>query len=245
MRVEKAVQELAQSIKEKGLLQAIQLVPVEGRFRIVFGDRRFLAHKFLGKKTILARIVEQDEKSEAIDRAIENIQRSNLSPLEEGLQYELLIKTKGFPIEKLQKITGKKASTIHRRLGILRMPKEFQKVLHEGKQSVAVVEEIWSCPDASYRDYLLEMAVDHGVTAVVARQWVQDFKKEERQKSFLNEEGGGIQNPMESQPIYRSCDVCSGPCKLSETSQLTICPTCVSLVMAVKEHVKEEKQGDN
>jgi len=78
------IEGLADSIRERGLQQPIKLARREGRFKIIFGDRRFLACQFLERKTILATVVDAEDNEIAIDRAIENIQRIDLTPVEEA-----------------------------------------------------------------------------------------------------------------------------------------------------------------
>ena len=74
------VRELAESIREVGLLQPVILRPSNGRFEIVSGDRRYLAHKLIDRKEIKAIVKDLDDRETVVIRGIENLQRENLTP---------------------------------------------------------------------------------------------------------------------------------------------------------------------
>ena len=229
------LKELADSIQERGLMQPIGVTPRAGRFMIVYGDRRYLAHKILNRKDIICRIEEIEDKQVVIDRAMENVQRVNLTPFEEGHIYSGLYKKAKMSLDEISRRVGKSPGIIQRRMDILRMPDSFQKALHEKKISITVAEELWSCPDESRREYFLEMAAEHGITRDVARDWVQEFKKEKRTKEATSVEGGGIASVYEELPIYRGCDICKGPVEYKDLQELRICVGChKSIIEALK-----------
>lgn len=230
---ESELDELVSSIRERGLRQPIEVVNRDGRFKIVFGDRRYLAHKVLEKKTILCRVVEISEKEVVIDRAIENDQRVNLSPFEKAHVYHDLQETGEMEISEISKRMGKSAGVIQRHLNILRMPESFQKALHDKKVNMTVAEELWRCPSADKREYFIELAVDHGITAAIARNWVDDFQKEERSRKAGTGTGGGDLAPFESVPIYRACDVCKDPVEYKDLKELRVCPECHKGILEV------------
>ncbi len=220
------IENLARSIESQGDLQAIEVVERNGKFEIVFGHRRWLAHKLLEKETIWARVVIKTKDEVTLTRATENIARIDLTPVEEGANYQTLKEEFGMTIEKIAKRVGRKASRVKRMLDIVRMPSSFQKAIHKGKISPTVAEALWRCTDESHRDYLLELAVEHGVTATVAAQWVQEHSKDQRQTKDIENRGGGVSSPMEGSPHYMTCDVCHGPEDTSKVKQLILCGEC-------------------
>ena len=233
-----SLQELVLSIQERGLRQPIEVTPREGRFLIVFGDRRFLAHKILKKADILCRVEEMEDDQVLIDRAIENLQDVNLTPFEEGHQYKGLVEKAGMSLEEVSRRVGKSPGVVQRRMDIMRMPESFQKALHAGHISISAAEELWSCPDAGRREYFLNMAVEHGVSRDVARLWVQDFKKEKRRGDVAGVNGGGPSPVYEDAPIYRACDFCKGPVEYKDLVELRICKGCHgSIVEELKKEV--------
>lgn len=223
---QKELEELAGSIGARGLKQPIGVTPRGDRFLIVYGDRRYLAHEILKKENIMCRIEDLTDEQVAIDRGIENIQRKNLSPFEEGYTYAKLIEKAGFTLDDISNQVGKSPGVIQRKIDILRMPESFQKALHGKSIKLSTAEELWKCPDETRREYFLEMAVEHGITQIVARQWVNDYKKGLRQAESGTAEGGGIPSTYENQPIYRACDICRGPVDYTELLELRICKGC-------------------
>ncbi len=220
------LENLARSIQSQGDLQAIEVVERNGKFEIVFGHRRWLAHKILKKEKIWARIAIKTKDEITLTRATENIARLNLTPVEEGANYQTLKEEFGMTIEKIAKRVGRKASRVKRMLDIVRMPVEFQKAIHKGQISPTVGEALWRCEDETHRLYLLDLAVEHGITATVAAQWVQEHNKDQRQSLDIKNEGGGGASPMEGSPHYMTCDVCHGPEDTSRIKQLILCGEC-------------------
>lgn len=233
-----SLKELATSIQGQGLLQPIVLNQDGERFEIIAGHRRYLAMQSLGLDKIDARIVEFTVDQVALARATENLQRENLSPVEEAKIYARMIETLKLTFEQIAQKTGRSPGTIRRRMDVMRMPESFQAALHGKKISLTVAEELWSCPDSDYREYLLEMACDHGITQMVARQWVADYKKSQRTSTGGNDGGGSLQSVVENQPIYRSCDLCAGPVDLAKVQELRICPACYKQFIKVMESVE-------
>lgn len=220
------LRELADSIRDRGLMQPIGVTPRKDRFMIVFGDRRYLAHELLGEKEIMCYVKESDETQVVIDRAVENIQRVNLTPFEEGHIYHGLLEKAGLSLDAISGMVKKSAGVVQRRIDILRMPESFQKALHAGSISVTIAEELWKCPDKAKREYFLELAVDHGISMRVAREWVDEFKKDLRQKEKVDGGGRGTVAPFEDTPIYRACDLCTGPVEYKDLKELRICGGC-------------------
>ena len=231
--------ELSASIREIGLLSPVLLSRSGNRYEIVFGHRRYLACRRLGWETITAQVVDYTPEQISIARATENIQRVDLTPVEEGESYDRLINDLGMDIMEVSVKTGKSPGLITRRIGILRMPETFKWALHVRKISIGVAEELCSCADEAHREYLLEMAVDHGITVKVARQWVQDFQKAARQR---DPDAGGSSPPpgvVFEQKIYRPCEICQGPVELALLKELRLCGGCYSTII----NVMTEKGG--
>lgn len=230
------LKELADSISERGLMQPIEVTPRGERYLIVFGDRRYLAHKMLLKKEIMCRIEDIEDEQVILDRAMENVQRVNLTPFEEGHIYAGLKEKAGMSLDEISRRTGKSPGTVQRRIDILRMPDSFQQALHAKKISVSVAEELWSCPDEAKREYFVDLATEHGITKEIARKWVSDFKKETRDPVKAGDEGNFAPLEYENVPIFRACDLCKGPVEYKDLREIRTCPKCYKTVIdAMKE----------
>ncbi len=122
--------ELAQSIRERGLITPITVTEQNGDIILVAGERRLRASKQLGLSTIPTyfRAVESDE--ELMELAlIENVQRENLNPIEEAMAYRALIERYGLSQEIVAERIGKKRSTITNSLRLLKLPQEIRESL--------------------------------------------------------------------------------------------------------------------
>ena len=231
--LESELDELVESIRERGLLQAITVAERDGRFEVVFGDRRYLAHKKLGLEKIRCVVREYSDADIAIDRATENGQRADLSPLEEAAEYVNLHETHGMSWDQIGKMLGKSGGLVLRRTRVLSMDQRIQKALHEKKISIGVAEELHRCPDLTHSLYLLEMCVEHGVTVAVARGWVNDYISQARRQASDVAGGGGDYPVYESQPIFRACALCKGPVDLMKLKHLETCPECFDAILKI------------
>jgi len=236
------IESLADSIRERGLQQPIKVARREGRFKIIFGDRRFLACQFLERKTILATVVDAEENEIAIDRAIENIQRIDLTPVEEALQYQGMIDKLGMKLVQVARKVGKKEGTIKRRLDLLKFPDNFKGAVHRKQVSLTVAEELMACGDPAHRDYLLEMAVEHGITKDIARMWVQDWRKSVIPRGEASARGGGGQALPFDKKSYIACGLCDGPVDVTKVKTITVCQDCLNQLYDML-HGKEPQTG--
>lgn len=227
-----AVRELADSIKAEGLHQPIILRPRSGRFEIVAGDRRFLAHQILGREFIPAIVREMDDKTCEITRASENLQRENLTPIEEAKEYERLYEKHGMPIKEIARRLGRSVSTIKGRLDLLLLPEEYQKEVQAGRLSVGVATELATINDEVMRDYYLDYAVRGGCTVRTAKEWVDHWKLTRGTVEYENQEGNLVTIPIESVPTYFTCRCCHGACDVKDSIVLSVCPKCARLIMS-------------
>ena len=129
---EEALQELADSIKELGVIQPITLRKMEDdTYQIIAGERRFRASQIAGKATIPAYILKADDEDTMEMALIENIQREDLNALEIALAYQQLIEQHNLSQEQLSKRIGKGRATIANFLRLLKLPAAIQMALKE------------------------------------------------------------------------------------------------------------------
>ena len=129
---EEALQELAESIKELGVIQPITLRKNDDdSYQIIAGERRFRASQLAGKSSIPAYILNANDKDTMEMALIENIQREDLNPLEIALAYQQLIEQYDLSQEQLSKRVGKGRATIANFLRLLKLPGNIQVALKE------------------------------------------------------------------------------------------------------------------
>ncbi|MBU0694816.1 MAG: ParB/RepB/Spo0J family partition protein [Candidatus Omnitrophica bacterium] len=130
---EKELQELSQSIKEKGFIQPIVVRKTEGEtFEVVAGGRRYYAANSLGLKEIPTLIRELDDKDAFIFAIVENLQRKDLNPLEEAEAFKRLMEEFAFTLEELARFMGKDKTTVVNALRLLKLPPGIKEALKKG-----------------------------------------------------------------------------------------------------------------
>ena len=123
------LQELASSIKEHGVIQPIIVRKVGDKYEIIAGERRYRASQLAGKQTIPALIRDIDDKEAAKIALLENLQRKDLTPIEEAKTYQTILKLDNITQEELAQNLGKSQSAIANKLRLLNLDEEVQTAL--------------------------------------------------------------------------------------------------------------------
>lgn len=132
--------DLAASIKEKGVLQPILLRAVSGRsynYEIVAGERRFRASKLAGLTEIPAVVKKLDDNNAMEIALIENVQRENLDPIEEAAAYKNLIDKCSYDMADVSRLIGKSESYIRNAMRLIDLPESVRQMVSDGKISAS------------------------------------------------------------------------------------------------------------
>ncbi len=156
--------ELADSIKQNGVLQPILVRKKGQNYEIVAGERRYQAAKIAGLKEIPVNIKEISDEDVFKLALIENLQRSDLNPIEEAQGYQKLIKDNDFTQEELGKVLSKSRSAIANTLRLLDLPKEVQEMMTEGKITAGHARAILAVAGEDGRLRLAQKVVDDSLT---------------------------------------------------------------------------------
>ena len=129
-----ALSELADSISQHGVLQPLLLRPLlTGGYRIVAGERRWRAARMAGLTEVPAVVREMSDTEEMLFALIENLQREDLTPLEEARGYRTLIDAQDFTQEEVSQAVGKSRPAITNALRLLNLPEDIQQMLENGE----------------------------------------------------------------------------------------------------------------
>lgn len=161
---ETALQELADSIKQNGVLQPILVRKIGGKYQIVAGERRYQASKLAGLKEIPAVVRDIDDKEVFQLALIENLQRSDLSPMEEAKGYRQLIDSQGLTQEGLAKILSKSRSAIANTLRLMDLPTVVQEMIEQGLLTAGHARAILAVPTEEGRVELAQKVVKDNLT---------------------------------------------------------------------------------
>lgn len=159
-----SIEELAQSIKEKGIIQPLLVRNKGDFFELIAGERRFRAANSLGLKElpiIVRDVSDQDSLELAL---IENIQREGLNPIEEAHAYQHLIDKFQVTQEKISEGLGKSRASIANTLRLLKLPYEIQDEMKKGRISFAHGRALLEIDDANYQRKLVQDVISKGLS---------------------------------------------------------------------------------
>lgn len=158
------LQELSTSIKEHGVIQPIIVRKVGDKYEIVAGERRFRASQLAGKTSIPAIVRNIDDKESAKVALLENLQRKNLTSIEEARTYQTILKLDNLTQEELANTLGKKQSTIANKLRLLNLIPEVQFALLHEKISERHARSLLNLNDPTQQKDLLEKVIMQRMT---------------------------------------------------------------------------------
>ncbi len=176
---EEALQELADSISELGVIQPITLRKEDdGSYMIIAGERRFRASQLAGKNTIPAYILSANEKDTMEMALIENIQREDLNPLEIALAYQQLIEQHNLSQEQLSKRVGKGRATIANFLRLLKLPGNIQVALKERQIDMGHAKALLSLSSHADQIRIFNEIIKNGYSVREVEELVRNTKNE-------------------------------------------------------------------
>ncbi|MDD5690429.1 MAG: ParB/RepB/Spo0J family partition protein [Candidatus Omnitrophica bacterium] len=158
------IEELAQSIKEKGVIQPLLVRRKGDNYELIAGERRFRASNILGIKEIPV-IVRDVSDQDSLELAlIENIQREGLNPIEEAHAYQHLMDKFKVTQEKISEVLGKARVTITNTLRLLKLPHEIQEEMKGGRISFAHGRALLEVEDANHQRKLVQDIISRGLS---------------------------------------------------------------------------------
>ena len=162
-----ALEELKASIRQAGLLQPVVVRPIpggDGGYELIAGERRLRACQGLGWERIPAVKREVDDRTVLTLALIENLQRDDLSPVDEARGYDRLIAEFNLTQQDVAEAVGRDRSTVANALRLLRLPAAVLGLLHEGRLSVGHARALLGLEDPGAATALAKEAVDHGLS---------------------------------------------------------------------------------
>jgi len=191
---EAALAELANSIREHGVLQPILVRPLgENRYQLVAGERRWRASKQAGLTSIQALVEEIDDDTAREIAIIENLQREDLSPLEEATMYDRMIHEHGYSIRKLADKLGKDKGYLENRLRLADAPEEIRELVSLRKDTLSHAYELLKVLDPKKRRRLAGQVASGELSLVKLRE-----KIEGRRPRALVDDGPALDEPIDS-----------------------------------------------
>jgi ParB family chromosome partitioning protein len=188
------LEELTQSIRENGVVQPILVRPVGGRYQIVAGERRWRATQRAELRKIPA-IVREVSNEKLLELAlIENIQREELNPIEEGKAYLKLIENIGLTQEEVAKRVGKDRTVIATSLRLLRLPEEIRSMIERGVLTAGHGRALLMTADEKRQKFIAHMIVEYG------------WSVRQTERSMKGDEPDAPKKPAPDPPVVRQID---------------------------------------
>ena len=175
-----ALDELKQSIAEKGVVQPITVRRKNGGFQLVSGERRLRAVKELGYETIPAYIIRVESDDEMLELAlIENIQREDLNPIDVARAYERLISELHLTQEQVAQKVGKDRSTVTNFLRLLKLPVEIQESLRRGELTTGHARALLALEEREAQVRLWKKILKQNLSVRKVEQLVKEANRKE------------------------------------------------------------------
>jgi ParB family transcriptional regulator, chromosome partitioning protein len=168
---EATLNELAASIREHGVLQPILVRPLDAtRYQLIAGERRWRASRIAGLTTIPALIEEIDDDTALEIAIIENLQREDLSPLDEAAMYDRMVREHGYSIRKLADKLGKDKGYLENRLRLADAPPEVRELVSLRKDTLSHAYELMKVDDPKKRRRLADQVARGELTLAKLRE---------------------------------------------------------------------------
>lgn len=193
---EDAISELSKSIKEHGVIQPIVVRPIGDKYEIIAGERRYKASCMAELKTIPAIITDLNDKDSAEVALIENVQRENLTPIEEAISYKKILDMGYITQDALASKLGKTQSTVANKLRLLNLDDEVQEALLNEKISERHARSLLKLQDKEQQRQMLNKIVNERLTVRRADEEIEKLLNGGKMETQINEE---VSEPQETQ----------------------------------------------
>ncbi len=171
---EATLEELAASIREHGVLQPILVRPIgENHFQLIAGERRWRASRIAGMPSIPALVEDIDDDTALEISIIENLQREDISPLDEAAMYDRMIKDHGYSIRKLAEKLGKDKGYLENRLRLADAPPEVRELVSLRKDTLSHAYELMKVSDPRKRKKLADQVARNELSLVKLRERIE------------------------------------------------------------------------
>ncbi len=171
---QESLDELAASVREHGVLQPILVRPVpDNRYQLVAGERRWRASMAAGRATIPAMVEEIDDETALEIAIIENLQREDLSPLDEAIMYDRMIRDHGYSIRRLAQKLGKDKGYLENRLRLADAPDEIRELVSVRKDTLSHAYELLKVSDEKKRKRLAGQVARGELSLVKLRERIE------------------------------------------------------------------------
>lgn len=204
---EKALKELAVSIKEHGVIQPIIVRNVNGKYEIIAGERRYKASALAGMTKIPAIIRNLDDKESSKVALLENLQRKNLNPIEEARTYQKILEIDQMTQDELAKTMGKSQSAVANKIRLLSLPDEVQSALLKEQISERHARSLLNITDPKKQKDMLKKVIDNKMSVRQLEDEIKEATQKEKEIKISEEPVDLKSSYINSSPLLPTSNV--------------------------------------
>ncbi|HEX7591672.1 MAG TPA: ParB/RepB/Spo0J family partition protein [Candidatus Limnocylindrales bacterium] len=197
------LEDLTNSVREHGVLQPILVRPKpNGHYELIAGERRWRAAQGAGLNSIPALIEEIDDETALEIAVIENLQREDLSPIDEALIYDKMIREHGYSIRKLAQKLGKDKGYLENRLRLADAPPEIRELVSVRKDTLSHAYELLKVKDPKKRKHLADMVARGELSLIKLRERIDGTPRVKRASAGVTPKGspaGTVEDLIETE----------------------------------------------
>ncbi len=185
---DEALRELAASIKSSGIIQPIIVRPINDRYEIVAGERRWRASQLVGLKKIPAIVREMSDDKVLEQALIENIQREDLNPVEEAKAYLLLTDNLKLTQDEIAKRVGKNRASVANYMRLLKLSGKVQNLISDGKLSMGQARAILSLSEPELQEKAADEIIRKDMSVRQVEKYIKLVKEGRPQKTVVEKD---------------------------------------------------------
>lgn len=238
-RDDPALEDLARSLTRHGLMNPITVRAIGDRFELIAGSRRLRAAKIAGWNEIRVTLLDVEDDAAQALTLTENIQRLELTPIEQAVAIQAIIDADDPPMDELRRRLGKSENWINERLALLRWPASLQQAVHAGDLKLTVASILARVPNEETRETLTAQAIANGINARTASLWLQQEQAHVQISAPPQETAVPEPAPSQAYITRVICACCKAPTELNQTSNLILCSGCVGMMNAASQQIQQ------
>jgi len=177
-----SLEELAQSIRENGVITPLTLRKNGEKYQIIAGERRWRASRLAGLKEVPAHVIEADDRTAFALGLIENLQRQDLDPMEEAAGYKTLMEEYGMTQEQAAERVGKSRPAVANALRLLQLPEHIAALVSDRELSAGHGRAVLSLKDPVKQDKLVQLILQDNLSVREAEKLAAQLQKESPEK---------------------------------------------------------------
>jgi len=232
--------ELADSIKEMGVLEPLIVRKVNGKIVIIAGSCRYRASKIAGLDAVPCIVVKADDQYSEQIKLHENLKRSQLSHVDQAMTFARLRSEFNMTESEISQLSGKSIPYISQHINLLNADDTLITAVQSKSIKFSVARELMHVKNIETQKHLLGYAIKGGASVEIVRNWVQEARYEEERSEPVNT-SQTLQPPTQTRPMTLfKCQTCESDSKIIEMCVLRVCPECNDLIFTVVREAKKE-----